>query len=412
MNTEFFIAKKIINPDSQRRFSKPIVRISIIGIALGLIVMILTIAISNGFKDEIRKRISVFGAHIIITNIGSDNSWESSPISKNQDFLKTLPSKSGIKSINEFAFRSAILKTDDEVHGVILKGVGSDYNWADMNDLLMEGKTPIYKDSIKSNEILISSQLSNILRIKPGDKVRAYFIQNITRQRMFTVSGVYENSLEDFNNLIFCDLGHIRKVNNWDKDKVGGFEIRIENFNKIEEFGEMIADDIGFNFHEDGTYLSVTTIKQKYFHLFDWLAVVDTNTWVILFLMIVVAAFNMISGLLILILERTNMIGTLKAMGSPNWNIRKIFLYYSIFLIGKGMLWGNIIGIGFCLAQQYFGFITLDPESYYVSMVPIDINFWQWLFLNLGTFFLTLSSLIVPSYIIARMDPAKVIRFQ
>ena len=412
MNTELFIAKKIIKSGSEKSFSRPIVKISIAGIALGIIVMILTISISKGFKGEIRNRISIFGSHIKIINIGSYNSWENSPIIKDEDLILKLSDISGISSVNIFANKTGIIKSSEDIQGVILKGVDLNYNWKSIEGLIISGKIPELNDSVKSNEILISSQLSNILKLKPGDKVRAYFIQEVPRQRQFIISGVYENSLDDFNNLLFCDIRHIQKLNNWGKDQIGGYEILINDFDKIEELGEIVSEEVGYNFSDDGSYLIVETIKQKYSHWFNWFNVFDTNTWVILFLMITIASFNMISGLLILILERTNMIGILKSMGAQNWNIRKIFLYNSIFIIGKGMFWGNLIGLGFYFLQKQFGIITLDPQSYYISVMPVDLNIYQWLALNTGTFILTLSSLIIPSYIIARFDPAKAIRFE
>ena len=412
MNTELFIAKKIIKSGGEKSFSRPIVKISIAGIALGIIVMILTISISKGFKGEIRNRISIFGSHIKVINIGSYNSWENSPIIKDEDLILKLSDIKGISSINIFANKTGIIKSSEDIQGVILKGVDLNYNWENIENLIISGKIPELNDSVKSSEILISSQLSNILKLKPGDKVLAYFIQEVPRQRLFIISGVYENSLDDFNNLLFCDIRHIQKLNNWEKDQIGGYEILINDFDKIEELGEIISEEVGYNFSDDGSYLIVETIKQKYSHWFNWFNVFDTNTWVILFLMITIASFNMISGLLILILERTNMIGILKSMGAQNWNIRKIFLYNSIFIIGKGMFWGNLIGLGFYFLQKQFGIITLDPQSYYISVMPVDLNIYQWLALNTGTFILTLSSLIIPSYIIARFDPAKAIRFE
>ena len=411
MNTELFIARRIIKPEGRKGFSLPVIRISIAGIALGLIVMILTVSISKGFKNEIRKRISIFGSHITVSGFGTDSSWESSYIKSDTDLVSKIESIPGVESVNSFALRSAIVQTRTDVQGIILKGIGKDYNDKDINSLISSGHLPDFGDSVKSNGVLISSQLADLLKLKTGDQIIVMFIQKQVRQRKFTIEGIYVNSMEDFANLMFCDIRHIQKLNDWNEDQVTGFEIRIKNFDDIDRFGNLISDEVGFSYSPDGSYLNVETIKQKYSHLFDWISVFDTNTWVILFLMIMVASFNMISGLLILILERTNMIGVLKALGAQGWNIRKIFLYYSVSLIGKGMFWGNIIGIGLCLIQKYFGLITLDPESYYVSVVPVNIDLFQFLLLNLGTFILTFSSLIGPSYIITRLDPSKAIKF-
>ena len=412
MNTEFFIAKRIFSGKEKRSISKPIIKLSIIGIALGPVVMILTVAIVSGYKKEIRSRISSFAAHITISNFDSNNSYEIAPINRNQSFYPSIVDEKGIKHIRVYATKAGIIKTDSDVQGVLLKGVGRDFIMKDFERFIIDGTYLSLNDSVKSNDILMSSSMAKKLRLNVGDKVTTYFMQQPTRIRQFVLAGVYESSLEDFNSLILCDIRHIQKLNRWDENQVGGFELFIDNFEDIDNVGEMVYNMVGYQFSEDGSRLKVETIKQKYSQIFNWLDLFDTNTLVILILMISVAAFNMISGLLIVILERTNMIGVLKSLGTENWSIRKVFLYNAILLIGPGMLWGNVIGLGLCFLQSQFNIVTLDPASYYVSTVPINVEFLQWLLLNIGTFIITLFSLLLPSYLITKINPSEAIRFE
>ena len=412
LNTELFIAKRIFSGKDERSISRPIIRLSIIGIALGLIVMILTIAIVSGYKKEIRSRISSFAAHITISNFDSNNSYETIPINRDQSFYPSIIDKKGIKHIRVFATKAGIIKTDSDVQGVLLKGVGRDFKMKYFDKYIIEGTYLSLHDSVKSNDILMSSSMAKKLKLKIGDKVTTYFMQQPTRIRRFVLAGIYESSLEDFNSLILCDIRHIQKLNKWEENQIGGFEVFIDNFEEIDEVGQMVYDMVGYQFARDGSRLQVETIKQKYSQIFNWLDLFNTNTMVILVLMISVAAFNMISGLLIVILERTNMIGILKSLGTENWSIRKVFLYNAVLLIGPGMLWGNVIGLGLCFLQSQFSIVTLDPASYYVSTVPINIELMPWLALNIGTFIITLFSLLLPSYLITKINPSEAIRFE
>lgn len=412
LNTELFIARRIVSGKEKKNISRPIIKISVIGIALGLVVMILTIAIVTGFKKEIRDRISGFGGHIIVSNYELNTSYESSPINGNQDFLPSLTDMPGIHHIQEYAAKAGILKTDEDMEGILLKGVGPDFDWGYLNRFIIEGKPVDYSDSAKSNDVLVSSSIAKLLRLHTGNNILVYFIQEPLRVRKFTISGIYESSLEDFDKLVFCDIRHIQKLNGWTEDQIGGFEILIDDFSELEEMSKKVSDEVGYMLQPDGSRLMVQSIEEKYSHFFSWLSLFDTNTYVILILMIVVAAFNMVSGLLILILERTNMIGILKALGTENWSIRKVFLYNAAFLIGRGMLWGNLIGLVLCFIQSQWGIVQLDPASYYVSAVPIDLKFIHWLALNIGTLLVTVTILLIPSYIITKISPAKAIRFE
>jgi len=412
LNTELFIAKRIFSGKEQRSISRPIIRLSIIGIALGLIVMILTIAIVSGYKKEIRSRISSFAAHITISNFDSNNSYETIPMNRDQSFYPSIVDEKGIEHIRVYATKAGIIKTKNDVQGVLLKGVGRDFRMKDFAKFIIDGTYLSLRDSVKSNNILMSSSMAKKLKLKVGDKVTTYFMQQPTRIRRFVLVGIYESSLEDFNSLVFCDIRHIQKLNKWKENQIGGFEIFIDDFDEIDEVGQMVFDMVGYQFTKDGSRLKVETIKQKYGQIFNWLDLFNTNTYVILILMISVAAFNMISGLLIVILERTNMIGVLKSLGTENWSIRKVFLYNAVLLIGPGMFWGNIIGLGLCFLQSQFSIIKLDAASYYVSTVPINVEFITWFTLNIGTFIITLLSLLLPSYLITKINPSEAIRFE
>jgi len=290
--------------------------------------------------------------------------------------------------------------------GVVLKGIGSDYDWSFFENKIIDGGPVFVNDSAKSNDVLISSKMASKLKLKTGDETRMYFIiDNLTRGRKFRIAGIYETGLEDFDNtFVIGDIGHIQKLNNWTSDQITGFEVLIDDFNRLDELGELVYDSIGYD-------LDARSIKHLYPQMFDWLALQDMNVIIIIILMVLVAAITMISTLLILILERTNMIGILKALGSKNWSVRKIFLYNAVYLIGKGLFWGNLFGITICLLQKYFGIMKLPQESYYVSVVPINLEVLPIVLLNLGTLLLCTLMLIIPSYIITRVTPARAIRY-
>ncbi len=413
MNIEFFIAKRIVSERQQEnRISRPIVTIAVIGIALGVAAMIISTATVTGFKNQIRDKVIGFGSHIQILNLDSNDSYETTPVNKNQEFLPNLSSLPGVKHIQVFGTKAGIIKTDTEIQGVVLKGIGSDFSWDFFEKSLIEGELFTVLDSIKTNKVLISKYISDLLKLKVDDSFTMYFVQDPPRVRKFTVSGVYETSLEDFDKIfILADIGHIQKLNNWDDNQVSGFEITIDDFKDIQVKKWEAQNIVGFELNESGKRLRVLSIIDKYPQIFDWLNLQDLNVWIILTLIFLVAGFNMVSSLLILILERTNMIGILKALGTRNWSIRKVFLYQSAYLILKGLFWGNLIGIGFCLIQFHFGIIKLDQASYYLSEVPINLNLFIVLGLNVGTLILTIVMLLVPSYLISRISPVKTIRF-
>lgn len=378
--------------------------------------MILAVAIVTGFKEEIRNKVVGFHSHILIKNYDSNKSFEDIPISKNQEFLTKwhLDTVAGIEHIEVFATKLGLIKTETANEAILIKGIGSDYDWSFFRSNLVDGKIFNVNDSVITNQIVISKYLANRLKLKVGDEVRVFFVvENKPRARKFIISGIYETGFEDFDKLYsLADIGHIQKLNGWGKDMVGGFEVKITNFDDIDRMGEMVYDLIGTKIDPDGSKLDVQTVKQLNPQIFDWLQLQNINVQIILILMTLVAGFNIVSALLIIILERANMIGILKALGFTNLGIRKIFIYYAIYLIVKGLFWGNIIGLLFCFIQKEFGIITLPQESYYISVVPINIDILHILLLNIGTLIICSLMLIVPSYIVAKISPIKTIRFE
>ena len=408
MNTELFIAKRIFSIKELGNLSRPAVRIAVVSIVLSIAVMIVAVAIVTGFQKGIGDKIVGFGSHIQISKFDSNQSLEGQPISKKQSFYPSFDTVKGIRHIQVFATKAGIIKTDDQMEGVILKGIGSDYDWSFFNDKMIEGKIFTIKDSVRSNNIIISKFLANRLKLKAGDSLRMYFIvkdQAQPKGRKLHISGIYETGLEEYDKTyVIGDIAQIQSLNKWNSNQVAGFEILLNDFNDLDKISDFVYNNIPYD-------LNSKNIKQLDPQMFDWLSLQDMNKIIILTLMIVVAAINMISTLLILILERTNMIGILKALGAKNASIRKIFLYTSANLIGKGLLWGNIIAISLCLIQQKFGILKLPQDSYYLSTVPIHLSFISILLLNIGTLIVCFLMLIIPSYIITKISPVKAIRF-
>jgi len=413
MNLPYFIAHRLIKGRREETsFSRPINVIAIIGIAMGLAVMILAVAILTGFKQQIREKVIGFGSHIQVMNFDSNISLESTPISDTQKFIPKIKQIPGIKHLQVFATKAGIIKTDKEIQGVVLKGIGSDFDWKYFSSNMVNGSVFTVTDTGRTDKVIISKRISDMLKLKTGDSFVMHFIQDPPRMRKFTISGIYETSLEEFDKMyIFCDIGHIKRLNGWKDDQVSGFEIFIDDFDNLDPMTMAVRDAIGYKITEDEARFKVTNIRIKYPQIFDWLNFQDINVIIIIFLMLVVAGFNMISGLLILILEKTNMIGVLKAMGSEDQTIRRIFLYQAAYLIGKGLLWGNIIGIGLAYLQLKTGLITLDPSSYYIKTVPVNLQLTHILLLNAGTMAAIIIMLLVPSQLISRITPVKAIRY-
>ncbi len=413
--TGLFIARRLISQKEEgSSFSKPIIRISVFGIALSLAVMIIAVTVVTGFKNDIRRKIIGFGSHIQIINYDANSSFETAPISKNQFFLPLLKDIPGVRHIQVFATKPGIIKKGNEIQGAIAKGVGTDFDWSFFSENLIAGKIFNVEEGRKTNDVVISKYLADLLQIKTGDRFAMYFIDDQPRARSFTVSGIYRTSLMEFDKqFILIDIGHIQQLNkNWDSTKITGFEILIDDYNVLDQVSADVFNIAGVSFNEDGSKLRVINIKERYPQIFDWLGLIDKNVFILLGLMLIVSAFNMISGLLIIILDRTSMIGILKALGMSNRGIRSIFLYQSLNLMIKGLFWGNLVGIGICMIQYHFKILTLNPESYFLDFVPVNFDLTYLVLLNLGTLVITMTVLILPSMIIARIDPSRTIRFE
>ena len=411
---ESFIARRLYkNEQGSRRVSRPAVLIAQAGVALGLAVMLLTIAVSFGFKHEVREKAVGFSAHLHISNYESAQEYEALPVAADTSLLHTLRSMRGVEHVQRYATKPGVFRTEDSFMGYVLKGVGEDYDLSFYAQYLREGVLPQFSDSIASGNVLISRVIADKLQLSVGDRIDSYFLQGTMRARRYTIAGIYETGFSDYDRLfVITDLKAVQALNRWESDQVAGIEVQLSDFSKVEDMSwelSTILDRTEDKYGEEYLVQSVTDVNPG---LFAWLDVLDMNVWLILALMIGVAAFTMISGLLILIIERTQFIGILKALGASDASVRKAFLYLAMLIIGKGMLWGNIVGLGLCAIQKFTHVIPLDPANYYLDCVPIEFN---WLFIiavNVAMFVLSVLVLIVPSHLISRIYPTKAMRFE
>lgn len=413
MNLELFIARRLFfAKENKDGISNSVISIAIIGIALGMAVMILSIAIVTGFKEQVRKKVTGFGGHILITNYDTNNSYETAPITKAQSFYPDIENIDGIQHIQLFATKAGIIKTKTDIQGVVLKGVGQDYDWRFFEENMVEGSSFRVQQGNKTDSVIISRYLASMLRLKNGDYLYMYFVSEPLKRKRFVISGIYSTDLQEFDKLfIIADIAHVQRLNDWSDDQISGFEIIINDFDKLDEMTDIVNSRVGTIYEEGKEQLSVKNIRDNFSQIFEWLELTNTNVWVILVIMIIVGTINMVSGLLVIILERTSMIGLLKAMGAKNFSISKVFLYHGAFLIGKGLLLGNFIGLGLGALQYYFNLVKLDPATYYIDSVPINFKLWHILALNFSTLFITTLVLILPSLFIAFIRPAKAIKF-
>ena len=410
MNLEYFIAKRLITArDHKSSISAPIIKIAIAAIAIGMIMMIVSIATGIGLQQKIRQKVAAFNGHIGITNYDENQSQLSiTPISTHQDFYPKFKNVSGINHIQAVATKAGIIRTETAFEGIIFKGVGKDYQWENLKEYLVAGNLSNLNNQL-NEEVLLSEFLANRLNLKVGDRFNTFFMKEDTNQRpnlrVFKITGIFNSGFQEFDaSYIIGDIRHLQRINKWSPDQVGAFEVFVDDFNTIQEIGQEV-------YEQTGSSLDTQTIVDKYYYIFEWLKLFDFNIIIILIIMIAVATINMVVALLVLILERTQMIGILKALGANNWSVRKIFLYNAFYLIAKGLFWGNSIGIGLLLIQQKFGIIKLNPENYYVNQAPVYLDFGYILLLNLGTILICLLILLIPSYIITKISPIKAIRF-
>lgn len=406
LNFEYFISRRIRSKEGSS-FSRPIVRVSITGIALGLAVMLISVAILQGFQTQVRDKVSGFGGHIQISGFDSNNSYEPTPIDKRDariDQLKKLP---GVLNVQEFGLKAGIVKTNSQIEGVVLKGVTDNYDWRFLRDRMVTGKIPANQGNTAGNEILISEKIAVLLGFKPGDDLRMYFIiDNVARGRKFRISGIYNTGLAEFDEMyVFGDIEHIRKLNGWDDNLVSGIEVNIIDFARLNPMADKVYQIIGYK-------LNTQTIKQLYPQIFDWIEIQDLNVIIILILMALVSGITMISTLLILILEHTRDIGLLKALGASNAGIRRIFIYTSVNITFFGLLWGNAAALILIFLQKTYGFIPLPADSYFVSSVPVFIDIPAIVLINFSTILVCTVMMLLPSLVIRYISPVKAIRFE
>ena len=422
MNFSNFIAKRILNKGQEKKtISSPIVKIGIIGISLGVAVMIITMAVVTGFQQQIVNKITTISSHLQINDFNQNQSLEPNPITLSNEVLNKISATENVKHIQSFITKNGILKTKTDNEGIILKGISSDYDWNNLKPYLAQGDLlDIKKDSI-NKDILISQTLASKLDLKLNQKLLIYFmtkkklvdttfteqnkIDYEPRVKEFYVKGIFNTGFSDFDkNLVFVDLKHIQKLNYWKENEVAGYEVYLKDFNLLETSLEKLNDVVGYNY-------TISSVKQVNSSIFSWLEMIDVNAIIIITLMVLVAAINMISALLILILERTNLVGILKALGLANKSVRKIFFFVSIKLLAKGLFYGNIIGIGFCWAQLQFKFASLNPETYYLEFVPINFSITHILLINVGTIITCLIMMFLPTLVLNKITPIKAIRF-
>jgi len=412
LNYEFFIAKRIISSKAYKSsVSAPIIKIGITAIAIGIIVMLIAIATGLGLQQKVRDKVVAFNGHINITNYDSNVSDESDiPIDIHQDFYPEFKTVTGVSHVQAVAKKFGIIRTTTDFEGVVLKGVGADYDWHYLEEFLVEGRLPQYSSEM-SNDVLISSYLANRLDFKVNDSFQMVFGKETAAQlptiRQFTIVGIFNSGFQEFDKtFIIGDLKHVQRLNKWNANEVGNFEVFIEDFSDLDSKGVEI-------YQATPSLLNAETITQKYYSIFEWIKIFDSNTYGIIFIMIIVAGINMITTLLVLILERTQMIGILKALGSSNWSIRKMFLYNAAYLVGLGLFWGNLIGISLLVLQHQFGWLQFpNPEEYYMTVIPVHIALDYIILLNVGTFIACLIMLLIPSIIISKISPVKAIKFQ
>ncbi|WP_028912439.1 ABC transporter permease [Prevotella sp. MA2016] len=415
MNLPLYIAKRIYSDQGdKRKVSRPAIRIATIGVAIGLAVMIVTVSVVLGFKHTIRDKVVGFGSHIQVHNILNYSGSTPHPICADDSLMKAINRVPGVAHAERFSMAQGILKTDEDFLGIAIKGIAEEYDTTFLSKHLIAGSISSFSAKTSKYNLLVSKMIADKLKLKDGDKIYGYFIDNQdVRTRRFTISGIYQTNMTRFDEtLCFTDLHTANKLNGWTDKQATGIEVIAKDFSRLNETADEFVTRINRTGDEEGNSLTSETIYELYPQVFSWLELLDINVWIILILMVCVAGFTMISGLLIIILERTQMIGILKALGARNKAVRHTFLWFSVFIIGQGLLWGNIAGLGIVLLQQHTGFITLDPQTYYVSEAPMELNLPLVALINIATLIICIFVLIAPSYLISHIHPAKSMRYE
>lgn len=415
MNLPYFLAHRIYaQNDDKRKVSRPAIRIATIGVAIGLAVMIVSVCVVLGFKHAIRDKVIGFGSHIQVAEYNALMGGDGRAVQMDDSVMSVLSHIQGVKHVQRFAYRQGILKTDGDFLGVMFKGVGPEFDSTFIHKNMVEGSIPRFSDKASGNKLLISKNMADKLHLKTGSRLFAYFIDYTgVRMRRFTISGVYQTNLTQYDNTIcFTDLHAVAKLNGWPADVAGGAELTINNFAQLDDVERTVIAKVNRTTDHYGNTFASKTIKEVSPQIFSWLSLLDLNVWIILAIMMCVAAVTMISGLLIIILERTQMIGLLKALGAGNATVRHTFMWFSAFIIGRGLLWGNLVGLGLVALQYVTGLVKLDPATYYVSTVPVEVNLLYVVLLNIGTLIISLFVLIAPSYLISHIHPAKTMSYE
>lgn len=414
MNWKLFIAHRIYkNDEGGKEVSKPAIRIAMAGIAIGLAVMIISVAVVIGFKHQVRDKVVGLSSDILVTSMDEAQSYQTTPVVGNDSLLHVLEAVPAVSHVQRYATKPGMIMTSDNFQGMVLKGVAQEYDTRFLKKHLVKGEVPSFSDSTASNKVVISQTIADRLSLTVGDKLYTYYLEDNIRARRLTVAGIYQTNFSAYDDLfLITDLYTVTRLNNWEREQVGGIEVEVKDYGLLEQVNEHIRELLNEKSDRYGSVYYSRTVEEVYPQIFAWLDLLDVNVWVILILMVGVAGFTMISGLLIIILERTNMIGVLKALGADNTSVRKVFLSFSVLLIRKGMLWGNVVALLFCVLQYYFKIIKLDPATYYVDAVPVELNVGVWLLLNLGTLVVSVLMLVGPSYLVSRIHPARSIRFE
>ena len=415
MNFPLFIAKRLYSDQGdKRKVSRPAIHIAVAGVAIGLAVMIISVCVVLGFKHTIRDKVIGFGSHIQVADFMTLQQMNQYPVVMNDSMIQVIKKAPGVKHVQRFAMKEGILKTDEDFLGVGFKGVGPEWDSTFIHENMVEGSIPKFDDQTSHNKILISKLMADKLRLKAGQRIFAYFIDhNGVRTRRFTISGIYQTNLKKYDEvMVYADLYTVVKLNGWEEDQASGAELTVNDFNQLQTTEDYIVKNINRTVDQYGETYSSATIKELNPQIFQWLNLMDLNVWVILGLMLAVAGVTMISGLLIIILERTSMIGVMKALGARNKTIRHTFLWFAAFIIGKGLLYGNILAFAILLIQKYTGLVKLDAQTYYVSTVPVEFNWIYIIALNVATLLISVFILVAPSYLISHIHPAKSMRYE
>lgn len=412
MNYSLFIARRLLK-QKRGHLSGPVVKVATAAVALGVAVMIISLSVGLGFKQEVRDKIVGFGTHIQIVSFDYNRSYETNPVPKDSLLCDNIKMIDGVRNLQPFILKPGIIKTDDAIQGVALKGVDDSFDWTFIESVMEDGVSLVGDTTSNATGIVLSRSLATLLKLETGDAVRMYFIQNnAIRARRFTLLGIFNSHFPEFDEkMAFVDMRHLAKLNGWEQNQISGYEVMLDDFDKMDDVAQSIVEMTSSYVGPDDTFLRVQSIKELQPQMFGWLNLLDMNIAVILVLIIAVAGLNMISGLLILILENTNAIGLLKAMGCRNGKVRSVFVYMAMWIIGRGMIVGNVLGIGLCLVQKYTGMVRLDPDNYYLDTVPILLSPMVIVVMNIGTLVLTTMMLLGPSFVVSRISPAKAIRF-